>query len=163
LSRLSAGQADLDCRWAISNCIQSTIGRPLVQGGAATADATAFFVLAERFGAGNLRLDRAIDHANDESKSGRISTMPRVRFTQNIQRHVACPPRQVRGASVRQALEAYFALQPEARGYVLDDQGALRQHMAIFVDGVALADRRTMADPVPEEGTVDVLQALSGG
>lgn len=89
--------------------------------------------------------------------------MPQVRFTQNIQRHVACPTRTVEGSSVRAVLDAYFAANPPARGYVLDDQGALRKHMAIFVNGEPVLDRTRLDDPVPEDGVVDVLQALSGG
>lgn len=89
--------------------------------------------------------------------------MPHVRFTQNLQRHVACPPRTVEGSSVRQVLEAYFAGNPPVRGYVLDDQGALRKHMAVFVNGEPVQDRAKLADPVPADGTVDILQALSGG
>ena len=92
------------------------------------------------------------------------SPMPLVRFTQNIQRHVACPDREVEGATVREVLDCYFAgVAPAARGYVLDDQGALRQHMAVFVDGGPLRDRSSLGDAVPAEGTVDVFQALSGG
>jgi molybdopterin synthase sulfur carrier subunit len=89
--------------------------------------------------------------------------MPKVRFTQNIQRHVACPPRSVEGTTLRQALEAYFAGNAPARSYVLDDQGALRRHMAIFINGEPVLDRKGLADPVPADGTVDILQALSGG
>jgi hypothetical protein len=89
--------------------------------------------------------------------------MPQVRFTQNIQRHVACPPRVVAGCTLREVLEAYFAANPAARGYELDDQGALRRHMAIFINGEPVLDRTKLADPVPEDGVVDVLQALSGG
>ena len=89
--------------------------------------------------------------------------MPLVRFTQNIQRHVACPPREVDGTTLRAALEAYFAVTPAARSYVLDDQGALRRHMAIFINGEPVLDRKELADPVPPDGTVDILQALSGG
>jgi hypothetical protein len=89
--------------------------------------------------------------------------MPLVRFTQNIQRHVACPPREVEGVSLRAALEAYFAGNPAARGYVLDDQGALRKHMAIFINGEPVLDRKELADAVPADGTVDIVQALSGG
>ena len=89
--------------------------------------------------------------------------MPLVRFTQNIQRHVSCPPREVEGASLRGALEAYFAGHPAARGYVLDDQGALRKHMAIFINGEPVLDRKELADAVPTDGTVDIVQALSGG
>jgi len=89
--------------------------------------------------------------------------MPKVRFTQNIQRHVACPTRAVEGASVRQVLEAYFADNAPARGYVLDDQGALRKHMAIFINGEPVLDRKNLADPVPADATLDIIQALSGG
>jgi len=89
--------------------------------------------------------------------------MPQIRFTQNIQRHLACPPREVEGSSLRAVLEAYFADNPPARGYVLDDQGALRKHMAIFINGEPVLDRTALADPVPKDGVVDVLQALSGG
>ena len=89
--------------------------------------------------------------------------MPQVRFTQNIQRHVACSPRVVAGGTLREVLEAYFAATPAARGYVLDDQGALRKHMAIFIDGEPVLDRRELADPVPTQGTIDIVQALSGG
>lgn len=98
-----------------------------------------------------------------ESPAESVHAMPQVRFTQNIQRHVACPPRTVKGSSLRQVLEAYFAAYPSARGYVLDDQGALRKHMALFINGEPVLDRTRLADPVPEDGMVDVLQALSGG
>lgn len=89
--------------------------------------------------------------------------MPHIRFTQNIQRHVPCPPRDVEGATVREALDGYFTHNPSARGYVLDDQGALRKHMAIFINGEPVLDRANLADPVPPEGTIDIIQALSGG
>jgi hypothetical protein len=46
---------------------------------------------------------------------------------------------------------------------VLDDQHALRRHIAIFVDGRPLSDRTTLSDAVTADGTVDVMQALSGG
>jgi molybdopterin synthase sulfur carrier subunit len=89
--------------------------------------------------------------------------MPQVRFTQAIQRHVACPSRQVPGKTLREVLDGYFATNTAARGYVVDDQGALRKHMAIFIDGQPIHDRSTLSDSVGEQGTVDVVQALSGG
>jgi len=89
--------------------------------------------------------------------------MPTVRFTQNIQRHLACPTCDVTGATVRGVLEAYFQLHQRARGYVLDDQGRLRQHMAIFIDGGQLLDRDGLSDPVPANAFIDLVQALSGG
>ncbi len=89
--------------------------------------------------------------------------MPRVVFTPNLQRHVALPAITVPGGTVREALDAVFAANPPARSYVLDDQAALRRHMAIFVDGVAIRDRAGLSDPVAEKAEIYVMQALSGG
>ncbi len=89
--------------------------------------------------------------------------MPTIRFTDNIQRHIECPAREVAGDTVRDAVEAYFASNERARGYVLDDQGVLRRHMVIFVDGRQIADRNSLSDRVNKHSTIDVMQALSGG
>jgi hypothetical protein len=89
--------------------------------------------------------------------------MPTVSFTPNIQRHVACPPAGVEGATVRQALEAVFQGNPRARAYVLDEQGAVRPHMVVFVDGRQVQDRHTLSDPVTSDAEIYVAQALSGG
>ena len=89
--------------------------------------------------------------------------MPRVVFTGNLQRHVACPPCVVAGATVREVMDAVFAERPQARGYVLDEHGALRHHMVIFVNGEAVADRRHLSDAVADDSELFVMQALSGG
>jgi sulfur-carrier protein len=89
--------------------------------------------------------------------------MPRVLFTANIQRHLPCPPTEVDGRTVREVLEGVFAQNPLARGYVLDDQGALRHHMQIFVSGAQVRDRTALSDEVPADAEVYILQALSGG
>jgi sulfur-carrier protein len=89
--------------------------------------------------------------------------MPTVRFTNNIQRHVSCPTVNVDGSTVRDVLDCYFRLNEKARGYVLDDQGRLRQHMAAFIDGRQLRDRNDLNESVPPDSVIDVVQALSGG
>jgi molybdopterin converting factor small subunit len=89
--------------------------------------------------------------------------MTRVVFTANIQRHVGCPEAHVSGATVCDVLDAVFADNPQARGYVLDDQSALRKHMAVFVDGRSVRDRVRLSDTVTESSTIHVFQALSGG
>jgi sulfur carrier protein ThiS len=89
--------------------------------------------------------------------------VPRVTFTSSLQRHVACPPEAVGGATVREALEQYFARHPQTRGYVLDEQGALRQHVVVFVNGGQLRDRASQQDPISEGVEIYVMQALSGG
>ncbi len=89
--------------------------------------------------------------------------MARVVFTPNIQRHVPCPETHAPGSTVREVLANVFADNPEARGYVLDDQSALRRHITVFVDGTMIRDRTRLADAVSEASTVYVFQALSGG
>jgi sulfur carrier protein ThiS len=49
------------------------------------------------------------------------------------------------------------------RGYVLDDQGALRRHVAVYVNGRPIADRIGLSDPVGPDDEIHVFQALSGG
>jgi len=89
--------------------------------------------------------------------------MPSVRFTRNIQRHVECPTREVEGSTVREVFDAYFSTNEQARGYVLDDRGHLRKHMAAFIDGQQIDDRESLSDTVARAAVVDIVQSLSGG
>ncbi|MDQ3222246.1 MAG: MoaD/ThiS family protein [Gemmatimonadota bacterium] len=89
--------------------------------------------------------------------------MPTVSFTPNIQRHVSCPSAEAHGETVRQVLDAVFRGNPRARGYVLDEQGAVRSHMVVFVNGRQVQDRRTLTDPVASNAEIYVAQSLSGG
>jgi hypothetical protein len=69
----------------------------------------------------------------------------------------------VAGQTVREVLDAVFADNARARGYVLDDRGALRPHMTVFINGAPIRDSEGLSDLVPEGGEVYVFQALSGG
>ena len=89
--------------------------------------------------------------------------MASVTFTSNIQRHVACPPAVAPGRTVREVLDVVFADNPRARSYVLDDQGALRKHMVIFIDGDTIRDRVALSDSIAADADLYVMQALSGG
>ena len=89
--------------------------------------------------------------------------MPKVVFTPNIQRHVECPETTGVGGTVGEVLADVFTSNPQARSYVLDDQGALRRHMAIFVDGQLIRDRTRLSDAVTDASSIYVFQALSGG
>jgi sulfur-carrier protein len=89
--------------------------------------------------------------------------MPSVTFAPALTRHVPCPPQDVRAASVRAALDAAFAAAPALKGYVLDEQGGVRKHVAVFVNGDMLR-RDTALDRGLERGDrVMVIQALTGG
>lgn len=89
--------------------------------------------------------------------------MVQVHFTPNIQRHVVCPPQGVNGATVADALAAVFATNERVRGYVLDDQGGLRNHMVVFCNGRPIEDRKTLSNAVHDGDEIYVMQALSGG
>lgn len=89
--------------------------------------------------------------------------MPTVVFTQQLARFVECPTLEVEGATLREALDRAFDLQPRLRGYVLDDQGAVRRHVAVFIDGQRVRDRAALGDGLAPGSRIHVLQALSGG
>ncbi len=89
--------------------------------------------------------------------------MPRVAFTAHLTHQAAAQPAAVLGATVAEALSAVFEHQPMLRSYVLDDQGGVRQHVVIFLDGVAVQDRLRLSDPVRLDSEIFVMQALSGG
>ena len=89
--------------------------------------------------------------------------MAMVHFTSNLRRHVDSPSIEVLATSVHQALVMAFARNERLKTYVLDDQGHLRKHMRILVDGVAIKDLEHFTDAVKPNSEVWVMQALSGG
>ena len=52
--------------------------------------------------------------------------MATISFTDNLKRHVDCPPKDVQAATVRDALRQVFAENPRLGSYILDDQDRLR-------------------------------------
>ncbi len=89
--------------------------------------------------------------------------MPTVSFAPALTRHVPCPAQQVDAATLATALDAAFRAAPALRGYVLDEQGAVRKHVAVFVNGEMIASRSALGQPLGPHDRVTVIQALSGG
>lgn len=89
--------------------------------------------------------------------------MPTIRFTSQLERFLSAPTVDVDGATLGETLDAVFADYPALRGYILDDQGAIRRHVQIFIDGAPATDRDTLSDPVVPNAEIYVFQALSGG
>lgn len=89
--------------------------------------------------------------------------MARVAFTPNLARHVSCPTAEAQGRTVGEVLGAVFADNPLLGTYILDDQGGLRRHMSVFVDGRQIKDRARLSDPIEPQSQIFVAQALSGG
>jgi len=89
--------------------------------------------------------------------------MVTLSFTPNLLRHVSVSAASVDGTTVREVLENYFRMHPLVRGYVLDDQGQVRKHVAIFLNQHMIRDRVGLSDTVNDHDDIFVAQALSGG
>lgn len=89
--------------------------------------------------------------------------MATVHFTSNLRRHVSSASVESTGGTVRTVLDGAFAANPGLQHYVLDDQGALRKHMRVLIDGESIVDRNHLSDIVKATSQVWVMQALSGG
>ncbi len=89
--------------------------------------------------------------------------MAQLTFTANLKRHVEAPTIEVDGSTVGEVLDTYFIEYPLVRGYVLDDQGAVRHHVAIFLNKTTINDRQHLSDAVGVEDEILIVQALSGG
>lgn len=89
--------------------------------------------------------------------------MAHIRFTQNLARFIDISEIEADGRTVAEVFQHACAQRPVLREWVLDDQGAVRPHMTLFVDGNQIRDRRQLSDPVTADSLVDIIQALSGG
>jgi molybdopterin synthase sulfur carrier subunit len=95
--------------------------------------------------------------------AGIIYRVARLVFTQQLKRFTAVPEVETPAATLREALQAAFDLNPRLKGYVLDEQGHLRANVVVFIDGQRSRDRLAQADVLKAGSEVYVLQALSGG
>lgn len=89
--------------------------------------------------------------------------MAQVHFTSWLRELVPNGPLSVPGVTVGDALAAVFEQEPRARSYVLDDRGAMRKHVCVFVNGARLPNGTALTHPLDPEAKLYVMQALSGG
>jgi molybdopterin converting factor small subunit len=89
--------------------------------------------------------------------------MAHVAFTAQLQRFTDIPEFDTTAATLREALEAAFGLNARLRQYILDEQGHLRRHVVVFIEGRRVRDRVALTDPLAPADRVYVLQALTGG
>jgi molybdopterin synthase sulfur carrier subunit len=89
--------------------------------------------------------------------------MAQLFFTQQLARFTTLPQVETGEGFLRAGLDTAFAANPLLRGYVLDEQGHLRENVVIFIDGRRCTDRVALDDPLKPDSMVYILQALSGG
>jgi molybdopterin synthase sulfur carrier subunit len=61
------------------------------------------------------------------------------------------------------ALRALWTACPGARDRVMTEQGEIRQHINVFVDGVNIRFAGGLDAPVPDGAEIIILPAVSGG
>ncbi|MDP4711561.1 MAG: MoaD/ThiS family protein [Saprospiraceae bacterium] len=90
--------------------------------------------------------------------------MPTVHFTQALKRFfndldsIETPEQRI--SDILAHIDRQW---PGIKGYIVDDQGKLRQHVNIFIDGELIQDREGLSDRLRPESEVYFFQALSGG
>jgi hypothetical protein len=90
--------------------------------------------------------------------------MPTVKFTYALKRFFpGLQDTSAGGGTLTDILGEMESRYPGVRSYILDEQGSLRKHVNIFIDGVMIKDRASLSDPFPEQCEIYIMQALSGG
>lgn len=72
-------------------------------------------------------------------------------------------PVAIAGATVSDVLTNAAQDYPRLLHYILDDQGRVRPHVAIFVDGDLQQQNHVLSREVAENTEIYLMQALSGG
>jgi sulfur carrier protein ThiS len=86
-----------------------------------------------------------------------------IAFTAHLKTVGPSRPTVCDGSTLAEMLDAVAADYPRLRDYVLDDQGRLRKHIAIFIDGTLVPRETALHRPLAPVAEVYVFQALSGG
>lgn len=92
--------------------------------------------------------------------------MPTVKMTPHLYRFFPQLENRiitVPAGSIAEVLCAVNEIAPGFTDYVLDEHGALRRHVNLSINDTIVFDKKTLSDRVPEDGTVYIFQALSGG
>jgi sulfur-carrier protein len=90
--------------------------------------------------------------------------MPRVRFTYALNRFFnGLKDTTAGGNTLNEVLKEMEISYPGISSYILDEQGSLRRHVNIFIDGKMINDRTKLSDSFSENSEIYIMQALSGG
>lgn len=90
--------------------------------------------------------------------------MQTVQFTAALKRFFPdIQEQQVEGQTVADILSSLDTRYPGLKSYLVDEQGALRKHINIFIDGALIQDRYTLSDHLQDQHDILIFQALSGG
>jgi molybdopterin converting factor small subunit len=87
-----------------------------------------------------------------------------VRFTRHLRLHFPdLRDGDFEAGTLAELVRALDGRWPGLAGYLVDERGALRKHVNVFVNGELLEDRAGLGDRIAAGDEVFVMQALSGG
>ena len=90
--------------------------------------------------------------------------MPTVKFTYALKRFFpGLKDTPAKGVILAEILDEMEASYPGIGSYILDEQGRLRRHVNIFINGTMIPDRTKLYSQVSEKSEIYIIQALSGG
>ncbi|MEQ8714097.1 MAG: MoaD/ThiS family protein [Cyclobacteriaceae bacterium] len=90
--------------------------------------------------------------------------MAKVRFTSNLKRfYPTLGEMSIEKSTVSQLLESVEEAHPGLKDYIVDETGALRKHVNIFIGNDMVNDRERLSDQLSDNDEVYIMQALSGG
>ncbi|MEL6926476.1 MAG: MoaD/ThiS family protein [Bacteroidota bacterium] len=89
--------------------------------------------------------------------------MATIKFTRALKRFYPSLEPMELVDDVRTVVEQLDIHYQGLRDYIVDEQGILRKHVNIFVDGSMINDREQLSDLLKPNSEVYIMQALSGG
>ncbi len=69
----------------------------------------------------------------------------------------------VEGATVGEALDALYAIHPELKERIADEDGTLRRFVNVYLDGDDIRFGEGLATPVTDGAKLQILPAVAGG
>ena len=66
-------------------------------------------------------------------------------------------------STIRDLVCSLDEIYPGISGYLVTDNGELRQHVNVFINEEMIKDRESLSDAVAEDDQIYIIQALSGG
>ncbi len=89
--------------------------------------------------------------------------MARICFTSHLRAVGPTDSARYDGATLAEVLAAVAQDFPRLPSYIFDDQGKIRQHIAVFIDGLIQPRESALTLHLREDSEIHILQALSGG
>lgn len=90
--------------------------------------------------------------------------MAKVKFTPSLKRFFPdLTEITVEATTISELISAVDNRWTGLADYIVDEQGALRKHVNIFIGDELIYDKKTLSDAIDENSRVYIMQALSGG